>query len=165
MLRVAAPRVSRTKLCSIFKPGTKRDSYNCVGIASGDKAIVLLLIFSYLLWTGSSGGSAFDYNADDWGLAPHTGRSLLGPLSFDGYQSLTGDLTVADKGTSHPTPPCCWPGILGATTCLSATLNSHYATSVWLGNNQVLLIHRSALGFRCNLPLSSLVKNHLFFLR
>ena len=52
----------------------------------------------------SSGGSASDFNADDRGFAPYTGRPFLGPPSLDGYSSITGNLTKAEKGTGHPTP-------------------------------------------------------------
>ena len=71
----------------------------------------------------SSGGSASDYNADDRGSRPTPDAcSYLGPPSLDGYWSLTGNLFTAEKGTSHPTPPCCWPIIKGAATCPSAVL-------------------------------------------
>ena len=55
----------------------------------------------------SEGGSASGYNADGRGFAPHTSRPCLGPPSLNGYRSYkTGNLTTAEKGTGHPSPPC-----------------------------------------------------------
>ena len=76
----------------------------------------------YIKGAGSSGGSASDYKADGRRFAPQTGRPFLGPTSLDWYWSPAGNLTMAEKGTGHSTPPCRWPSILGAAMCPSATL-------------------------------------------
>ena len=71
---------------------------------------------------GSSGGNAFDYNENGRGSALHTGRPLLDQHILEGYWSMTGNLTTADKGIGYPTPPCRWPSKIVAATCPSATL-------------------------------------------
>ena len=75
--------------------------------------------------SGQLSGSASDYDADGWGFAPQTGHPFIGSPSLNGYWSLTRNLTATEKGTGHPTPPCCWTRIMGAATCPSATLTYH----------------------------------------
>ena len=45
--------------------------------------------------------------------------------------SLTGNLTVAEKGTGHPTTSCRWPSVMGAAAAPIAKLSYERATSVW----------------------------------
>ena len=71
---------------------------------------------------GSSGGSVSDNNSDGRGFAPHIRRQFLDPLSLDGYWSTTENLTTAEKGAGHPTPPCRWPSIMCADLYLSTML-------------------------------------------
>ena len=77
------------------------------------------------------GSSTSDYNVYGRGFTRHTGRPILVPCSLNGYRSMTGNLTTAEKATGHPTASWRWPSIMGASTCPSATLNLH-ATSVWV---------------------------------
>ena len=65
---------------------------------------------------GSSGCNASDYNENDRGSAPHIGRPLLDQPSLEGYWSMTGIPTTAEKGTDRPNPPCRWSSIIGAAT-------------------------------------------------
>ena len=79
-------------------------------------------MFSCISTLRISGGSASDYNAAGRGFAPHTVRSFIGSPNLNGYWSLTGYLTEAEKLTGYSTPPCRRPRIMGAVTAPSATI-------------------------------------------
>ena len=74
--------------------------------AKNEENLSMEFRFRQVFLTGSSGGSASDYNADDKGFAPRTGGPCLGPPCLNGYRSLAGNLTAAEKGTGRPTPSC-----------------------------------------------------------